>query len=68
MKLHKAVLDITAHLVHLNSIVCGKVTQHLPVIFRIKTSLHHMVEMRRLSERLFRRIYRECLLRRLLNS
>jgi hypothetical protein len=46
MKLHKAVLDIVARLVHLNSPVYGKVTLHLPVISRIKASLHHMVEKR----------------------
>jgi hypothetical protein len=46
MKRHKAVLDISARLVHLNSPVCGKVTLHLPVISRIKTSLHHVVERR----------------------
>jgi hypothetical protein len=46
MKMHKAVLDISMRLVHLNSPVYGKVTLHLPVIARIKTSLHHMVERR----------------------
>jgi hypothetical protein len=46
MKMHKAVLDISARLVHLNSPVYGKVTLHLPMIARIKTSLHHMVERR----------------------
>jgi hypothetical protein len=44
MKWHKAVLDISARLVHLNSPVYGKVTLHLPAISRIKTSLHHVVE------------------------
>jgi hypothetical protein len=46
MKWHKAVLDISARLVHLNSPVYGKVTLHLPVISRIKESLHHVVERR----------------------
>jgi hypothetical protein len=32
MKLHKAILDIAARLVHLNSPVYGKVTLHLPAI------------------------------------
>jgi hypothetical protein len=44
MKMHKAILDIAARLVHLNSPVYGKVTLHLPTISRIKASLHHMVE------------------------
>jgi hypothetical protein len=46
MKMHKAVLDIAVRLVYLNSPVYGKVTLHLPVISRIKASLHHMVERR----------------------
>jgi hypothetical protein len=46
MKWHKAMLDISARLVHLNSPVCGKMTLHLPVISRIKASLHHVVERR----------------------
>jgi hypothetical protein len=46
MKRHKAVLDISARLVHLNSPVYGKVTLHLPAISRIKASLHHVVEKR----------------------
>jgi hypothetical protein len=46
MKWHKAVLDISARLVHLNSPVYGKVTLHLPAISRIKASLHHVVERR----------------------
>jgi hypothetical protein len=43
MKWHKAVLDISARLVHLNSPVYGKVTLHLLVVSRIKASLHHVV-------------------------
>jgi hypothetical protein len=46
MKRHKAILDISARLVHLNSPVYGKVTLHLPAISRIKASLHHVVERR----------------------
>jgi hypothetical protein len=44
MKWHKAILDIAARLVDLNSPVYGKVTLHLPTISCIKTSLHHVVE------------------------
>jgi hypothetical protein len=32
MKMHKALLDISARLVHLDSPVSGKVTLHLPVV------------------------------------
>jgi hypothetical protein len=46
MKWHKAVLDISTRLVHLNSPVHGKMTLHLPVISHIKASLHHVVERR----------------------
>jgi hypothetical protein len=46
MMWHKAVLDISARLVHLNSPVYGKVTLHLPAISHIKASLHHVVERR----------------------
>jgi hypothetical protein len=45
-KRHKAVLDVSARLVHLNSPVYGRVTLHLPAISRIKASLHHVVERR----------------------
>jgi hypothetical protein len=44
MKWHKAVLDISTRLVHLNSPIYGKVTLHFPVISRIKASLHHVVK------------------------
>jgi hypothetical protein len=44
MKWHKVILDISARLVQLNSLVYGKVTLHLPTVSRIKTSLHHVVE------------------------
>jgi hypothetical protein len=46
MKMHKAVLDIAARLVYLNSPMYRKVTLHLPAISRIKASLHHVVERR----------------------
>jgi predicted aspartyl protease len=38
MKMHKAVLDISARLVHLNSPMYGKVILHLPAISHIKAS------------------------------
>jgi hypothetical protein len=46
MKLHKAVLDIAGRLIHLDSPVYGKVILHLPVISHIKTSLHHVAELK----------------------
>jgi hypothetical protein len=46
MKWHKAILDIAAQLVHLNSPVHGKVTLYLPAVSHIKASLHHMVELK----------------------
>jgi hypothetical protein len=46
MKAHKAVLDVAGRLVHLDSPVYGKVILHLPVISRIKVSLHHVVELK----------------------
>jgi hypothetical protein len=46
MRWHKAVLDISMRLVHLDSPVYGKVTLHLSAISHIKESLHHMVERR----------------------
>jgi hypothetical protein len=44
MKMRRAVPDIAARLVHLNSLVYGKVTLCLPAVSRIKASLHHVVE------------------------
>jgi hypothetical protein len=44
MKMHKAMLDISVRLVHLNSPVYGKISLHLPAISHIKASLHHVVE------------------------
>jgi hypothetical protein len=46
MKLHRAVLDIAGRLVHLDSPMYGKVILHLPVISRIKASLHHVIELK----------------------
>jgi hypothetical protein len=46
MKLHRAVLDIAGRLVYLDSPMYGKVILHLPAISRIKTSLHHVVELK----------------------
>jgi hypothetical protein len=46
MKWHKAIHDIEARLVRLNSIVHGKVTLYLPVVSHIKAFLHHMVELK----------------------
>jgi hypothetical protein len=46
MKLLRAVLDIAGWLVHLDSLVYGKVILHLPMVTRIKASLHHMVELK----------------------
>jgi hypothetical protein len=44
MKWNKAILDIDARLIHLNSPMYGKVTLHPPAISRIKASLHHAIE------------------------
>jgi hypothetical protein len=46
MKMHRAVLDIAGQLVHLHSPVYGKVILHLPVMTRIKASMHHIVEVK----------------------
>jgi hypothetical protein len=46
MKMHKAILDIAARVVHLDSPMYGKVIFHLHVIARIKASLHHVVELK----------------------
>jgi ABC-type siderophore export system fused ATPase/permease subunit len=45
MKLHKAVFDIAGRLIHLDSPVYGKVILHLPVISRIKASLHYVAKL-----------------------
>jgi hypothetical protein len=46
MKLHKAVLDIAGQFIQLDSPMYGKVIFHLPVISRIKASLHHVAELK----------------------
>jgi hypothetical protein len=46
MKLHRAALDIAGQLVQLDSPMYGKVILHLPVISRIKASLHHVAELK----------------------
>jgi hypothetical protein len=45
MKMYKAVLDVAARLVHMNSPGYGKVTLHLSTISHIKASLHHVLEL-----------------------
>jgi hypothetical protein len=40
MKLHKALLDISAHLVHLDSLASGKVTLPLPAVLYLQASVH----------------------------
>jgi hypothetical protein len=40
MKMHKALLDISARLVHLDSLVNSKVTLHLPNVPRLQASVH----------------------------
>jgi hypothetical protein len=44
LKMHKAILDITARLVYMSSPVYGKEAIHLPSIAHIKASSHHIVE------------------------
>jgi hypothetical protein len=46
MKVHRTVLDIADRLVHLDSPMYGKVIFHLSTISHIKTSLHHVVELK----------------------
>jgi hypothetical protein len=46
MKWREAIHDISMRLVHLNSPVYGKVTLHIPMVSRIKASIHHVVERR----------------------
>jgi hypothetical protein len=46
LKLHRAVLDIAGRLVHLDSLVYGKVILPLPANSRIKASVHRVVELR----------------------
>jgi hypothetical protein len=46
MKWHGVVLDLAGRLFHLDSPMYGKVILHLPVIFCIKTFLHHVAELK----------------------
>jgi hypothetical protein len=46
MKWHGEVLDLAGRLFHLDSPMYGKVILYLPVIFRIKTFLHHVAELK----------------------
>jgi hypothetical protein len=43
MKMHRVVLDISAHLVHLNSPIYGKVSLQLSPIARLQTSVYAIV-------------------------
>jgi hypothetical protein len=49
MKLHKALLDISTHLVHLDSPVNGKVTLELHAMAHLQTSIHTTI-VKRLGE------------------
>jgi hypothetical protein len=43
MKMHQAVLDISARLVHLDSPIFGKIFLQLPPVTRLQTSIHTIV-------------------------
>jgi hypothetical protein len=43
MKMHKAVLDISTHLVHLDSPIFGKISPQLPPIACLQASIHTVV-------------------------
>jgi hypothetical protein len=43
MKMHKALLDISVRLVHLDYLVTGKVTLHLPGLAHLQASVHAVV-------------------------
>jgi hypothetical protein len=43
MKRHKAALDISARLVHLDSPTFGKIYLHLPLVARLQASIHTIV-------------------------
>jgi hypothetical protein len=43
MKMHRVVLDISAHLVHLNSPIYGKVSLQLSPIARLQASVYAIV-------------------------
>jgi hypothetical protein len=40
MKMHRAVLDISTHLVHLDSPIYGKVSLQLPLVARLQASVY----------------------------
>jgi hypothetical protein len=40
MKMHKALLYISAHLIHLDSPISGKVTLHLPVVPHLQATVY----------------------------
>jgi hypothetical protein len=46
MKLHRAVLYIAGRLVHLDSLMYGKVILYLPAVSCIKASLHHVIVLK----------------------
>jgi hypothetical protein len=56
MKMHRAVLDISAHLVHLDSPIYGKVSLHLPPIARLQASVY-TIDAKSLDEILVVREY-----------
>jgi hypothetical protein len=75
MKAHKTILDIAKQLVYLYSLIYGKVSIHLLVVVRIKTSMDHTVaknieEIPMVREFLdvFQMICQECLQRETLSS
>jgi hypothetical protein len=43
MKRHKAMLDISAHLIHLDSPILNKVSLHLPLIAHLQASIYAVV-------------------------
>jgi hypothetical protein len=43
MKMHRAVLDISAHLVHLDSPIYGKVSLQLPPVTRLQASVYTII-------------------------
>jgi hypothetical protein len=43
MKLHKAMLDIDKRVVYLDSLIYGKIILHLPIVVRLRASMHHIV-------------------------
>jgi hypothetical protein len=43
IKMHKALLDISAYLVHMDSPETGKVTVHMPIMSHLQASIHTIV-------------------------